>query len=117
MSLKDNLGKIAGKAKVVAEKSGDKIASGVDKATDKIDQKTGGKYKDKLDKVDKLTAKLDKSADATQAGAPDAVAPEVGATDAVAPTAGAPDAAAPTAEVVPPEAEGDATPPTGPMPS
>src|SRR3954451_24680457 len=112
MRLKDNLGKIAGKAKVVAEKSGDKIASGVDKATDKIDQKTGGKYKDKLDKVDKLTAKLDKSADATPPGAP-----EVGATDAVAPTTGAPDAAAPTAEVVPPEAEGDATPPTGPMPS
>ena len=103
MSLKDNLGKIAGKAKVVAEKSGDKIASGVDKATDKIDQKTGGKYKDKLEKVDKLTAELDKSAEATPAGD--------------APQAGATDAAAPTAEVVPPEAEGDATPPTGPMPS
>ena len=102
MSLKDNLGKIAGKAKVVAEKSGDKIASGVDKATDKIDQKTGGKYHGHLEKVDKLTAKLDKSAEAADAGAPDA---------------GAPDATAPTAEVVPPEAEGDATPPTGPMPS
>jgi len=99
MSLKDNLGKIAGKAKVVAEKSGDKIASGVDKATDKIDQKTGGKYKDHLDKVDKLTAKLDKEKAAD------------------APDVGAPGTAAPTAEIVPPEAEGDATPPSGPMPS
>ena len=96
MSLKDNLGKIAGKAKVVAEKSGDKIASGVDKATDKIDKKTGGKYHDKLEKVDKLTSKLDKSQPA-----------EAGATDA----------STPSSEIVPPEAEGDATPPTGTMPS
>ena len=96
MALKDNLSKIAGKAKVVAEKSGDKIASGVDKATDKIDKKTGGKYHDKLEKVDKLTSKLDKDKDAGAAGA---------------------DAPAPAAEVVPPEAEGDATPPTGTMPT
>ena len=99
MSLKENLGKIAGKAKVVAEKSGDKIASGVDKATDKLDKKTGGKYHDKLEKVDNLASKLDKS---KEAGAADAAAP---------------DATAPSAEVVPPEAEGDATPPTGTMPS
>ena len=99
MSLKDNLGKIAGKAKVVAEKSGDKSASGVDKATDKLDKKTGGKYHDKLEKVDKLASKLDKD---KEAGAADAAATD--ATD-------------PAAEVVPPEAEGDATPPTGTMPS
>ena len=99
MSLKDNLGKIAGKAKVVAEKSGDKIASGVDKATDKLDKKTGGKYHDKLEKVDKLASKLDKDK-------------EAGATGAAAT-----DANDPAAEVVPPEAEGDATPPTGTMPS
>jgi hypothetical protein len=99
MSLKDNLGKIAGKAKVVAEKSGDKIASGVDKATDKLDKKTGGKYHDKLEKVDNLASKLDKT---KEAGAADAVTP---------------DATAPSAEVVAPEAEGDATPPTGTMPS
>jgi hypothetical protein len=99
MSLKENLGKIAGKAKVVAEKSGDKIASGVDKATDKLDKKTGGKYHDKLEKVDNLASKLDKS---KEAGAADAAATDV--TD-------------PSAEVVPPEAEGDATPPTGTMPS
>jgi hypothetical protein len=96
MSLKDNLGKIAGKAKVVAEKSGDKIASGVDKATDKLDKKTGGKYHDKLEKVDNLASKLDKNKDAGAA---------------------ATDVTDPAAEVVPPEAEGDATPPTGTMPS
>ena len=94
MSLKDNLGKIAGKAKVVAEKSGDKIASGVDKATDKIDKKTGGKYHDKLEKVDNLASKLDKTK-AEQAA----------------------DATDPAAPAVPPEAERDATPPSGTMPS
>ena len=97
MALKDNLGKLASKAKVVAEKSGDKIASGVDKATDKIDKKTGGKYHDKLEKVDNLASKLDKTTKEGEAAATDA-------TD-------------PAAEVVPPEAEGDATPPTGTMPS
>jgi len=99
MSLKENLGKIAGKAKVVAEKSGDKIASGVDKATDKLDKKTGGKYHDKLEKVDKLASKLDKDKEASAADA------------------AATDPTDPAAEVVPPEAEGDATPPTGTMPS
>ena len=93
MSLKGNLGKIAGKAKVVAEKSGDKIASGVDKATDKIDKKTGGKYHDKLEKVDKLASKLDK----TEGAAADD-------------TAATPPAAAP-------ETAADDTPPTGTMPS
>ena len=82
MSLKDNLAKVAGKAKVVAEKSGDKIASGVDKATDKIDKKTGGKYHDKLEKVDKLASKLDKSeaadAEAPEAAAPTETTPETG---------------------------------------
>ena len=96
MALKDNLGKLASKAKVVAEKSGDKIASGVDKATDKIDKKTGGKYRDKLEKVDNLASKLDKSKE--------------GEADAA-------DRTAPAAEVVPPEAEGDATPPSGTMPT
>ena len=93
MSLKDNLGKIAGKAKVVAEKSGDKIASGVDKATDKIDKKTGGKYHDKLEKVDKLASKLDK----TEAAAGD-------------------DTSASPADAAPDTATDD-TPPTGTMPS
>lgn len=67
MSLKDNLGKIADKAKDVVEKSGDKIAGGVDKVTDKIDEKTGGKYHDKLEKVDELAQKLEKKSDTPEA--------------------------------------------------
>jgi hypothetical protein len=93
MSLKENLGKIAGKAKVVAEKSGDKIASGVDKATDKLDKKTGGKYHDKLEKVDKLASKLDKDRAATDGETTEAT------------------------EATPPAASDTDTPPTGTMPS
>ncbi len=49
--------KVAGKAAGMAAKSGDKIVAGVDKATDMVDKKTGGKYSDKLDKVDDAVAK------------------------------------------------------------
>ena len=45
-------------AKKFAMKNKDKIAAGVDKATDAIDKKTHGKYRDKLDKVDVATAKF-----------------------------------------------------------
>ena len=55
--------KFKDKAKDLVENQGDKIADGVDKATDFIDDKTGGKYTDKLDKVDEMAAKLDKSDD------------------------------------------------------
>lgn len=55
-----NLGKLAKKAKDLADKQGDKISGAVDKATDMVDKKTKGKYSDKLDKVDELAAKLDK---------------------------------------------------------
>ena len=57
-----NLGKLAKKAKQVADKQGDKIASAVDKATDAVDKKTKGKYSDKLDKLDAAAKKLDKKA-------------------------------------------------------
>jgi hypothetical protein len=57
-----NLGKLAKKAKEIADKQGDKIAGAVDKATDVVDKKTKGKYTDKLDKVDGLAKKLDKTA-------------------------------------------------------
>jgi len=40
------------KAKDLAKKNKNKIADGVDKATDVVDDKTGGKHTDKLDKVD-----------------------------------------------------------------
>ncbi|MCB0995546.1 MAG: antitoxin [Acidimicrobiales bacterium] len=55
--------KIKDKAKDLAESSGDKIAAGVDKATDFIDDKTKGKFHDKLEKVDGLAQKLDKTDD------------------------------------------------------
>lgn len=45
------------KAKKAAEEHGDKIADGVDKATDAVDDKTGGKFSDHLDKVDELAEK------------------------------------------------------------
>lgn len=56
-----DLGKLARKAKAMVDKNGERIASGVDKATDFVDKKTGGKHHDKLEKVDDLAAKLDKS--------------------------------------------------------
>jgi hypothetical protein len=40
------------KIKDAAGEHGDKIAEGVDKATDVIDDKTGGKFSDHLDKAD-----------------------------------------------------------------
>ena len=60
MGLKDRLDKVKG----VAARQGGKIASGVDKATDVIDRKTGGKHTDKLQKVDNLADKLRKDDDA-----------------------------------------------------
>ena len=46
------------KAKDLANKNKDKIADGVDKATDVVDDKTGGKYTDHLEKVDDMADKL-----------------------------------------------------------
>jgi hypothetical protein len=112
MSLKDNLNKLnklAGKAKEVAEKSGDKIAAGVDKATDKLDEKTGGKYHDKLEKVDSLAAKLDKKSGAEDTGATAADVPAAAAPAAAAsfPT---PSPAEPAAADTPAAGEGGSTP-------
>jgi MT0933-like antitoxin protein len=58
---KFNLTKLTSKAKELVDKNGDKIASSVDKVTTKIDEKTKGKYHDKLEKVDSAAAKLDKT--------------------------------------------------------
>lgn len=52
------LGKLANRAKSVVEKKGDKIAAGVDKATDFVDKKTKGKYHDRLEKLDDAAARL-----------------------------------------------------------
>lgn len=59
-----NIAKLAQKAKAVVDKNGDKIAAGVGKATDFVDKKTKGKHHDKLEKLDGLAARLDKTNDA-----------------------------------------------------
>jgi hypothetical protein len=64
-----NLSKLAQKAKGLADQHGDKIAAAVDKATNVANEKTKGKYADKLAKVDEAAKKLDKK---RGPGAPDA---------------------------------------------
>ena len=44
------------KAKAMISKDPKKIVDGIDKATDMIDDKTGGKYSDQLQKVDDTVA-------------------------------------------------------------
>jgi hypothetical protein len=49
------------KAKELAAEHGDKVVQGVDKATDVVDDKTGGKYTEHLQKADDATeAAVDK---------------------------------------------------------
>ncbi|HEX7095489.1 MAG TPA: antitoxin [Acidimicrobiales bacterium] len=87
-----NLGKLAAKAKDFVDQNSDKIISSVDKVTDKIDQKTKGKYSDKLQKIDAVAHRLEKkpaadgqsdgesAAEAGQAAPPAAEAPDTGST-------------------------------------
>ncbi|MCO8125705.1 antitoxin [Acidimicrobiia bacterium EGI L10123] len=69
MGLMNKVKKLASKenvdkAKGLAAKNADKITGTVEKATSTIDQKTGGKYRDKLDKVeDSVARNLDKVKD------------------------------------------------------
>lgn len=42
----------SGRIKQLAEDNADKITDTVGKVTDKVDQRTGGKHKDKLDKLE-----------------------------------------------------------------
>lgn len=58
-----DLGKLAKTVKKVVDTKGDKIAAGVEKATDFVDKKTKGKYHDHLEKVDGMAQKLDKTTD------------------------------------------------------
>lgn len=51
-----NLKKRRRQATDVAADHGDKITDGVDKATDFVDDKTGGKHTDKLEQVDEKAA-------------------------------------------------------------
>ncbi len=48
------------KAKTLFDKNKDKIAPAVTKATSAVDKKTGGKYTDKLKKVDEAAGKIAK---------------------------------------------------------
>lgn len=58
-----NLGRLTKTVKKVVDTKGDKIAAGVDKATTFVDKKTKGKYRDKLEKVDGMAQKLDRTKD------------------------------------------------------
>jgi hypothetical protein len=59
-TLKDKLGMSKGKAGDLANQHGDKIDKGMDKASDTIDSKTGGKYSSQID------SGVDKAKDAVQ---------------------------------------------------
>ena len=104
---KFNLTKLTAKAKDLVDKKGDKIAAGVDKVTDKIDQKTKGKYHDKLEKVDSAAAKLDKT---DKSAGDDEVVGEAAATGPA--PADPAEAVAATEDTTP-----DATPPAATPPS
>jgi hypothetical protein len=54
---KDAVGDVVDKAKDLVDKHGDKVTDAVDKGTDFVDEKTGGKASDHLQKVDDLTEK------------------------------------------------------------
>jgi hypothetical protein len=69
-------------AKKFALKNKDKVAAGVDKATDVIDKKTGGKHTDKLRKLDDAAQKF--------AGKTPAPKPDAAVTPDPAPAADAP---------------------------
>ena len=86
-------------AKKFAMKNKEKIAAGVDKATDTIDKKTHGKYHDKLEKVDGATAKLaGKPKEAATATDDAAAAPAETTAPAGAESTPAPETATPAAE-------------------
>lgn len=65
LATKENIDR----AKGLAAKNADKISGAVDKATTTIDQRTGGKYRDKLDKVgDAVDRNLEKAKEETGEG-------------------------------------------------
>ena len=76
-------------AKKFAMKNKEKIAAGVEKATDVVDKKTHGKYHDKLEKADAAAAKFSgkpKQPTTAEADAPaqQAATPEAGAAEPAA---------------------------------
>ena len=54
---KDAIGDVADKAQDLVKDHGDKVTDAVDKGTDFVDDKTGGKASEHLEKVDDLTKK------------------------------------------------------------
>ena len=57
MSFVDTLKGLLGKGKQVASENADKVGGAVDKAGDFVDDKTGGKYADKVDKAQEAAKK------------------------------------------------------------
>lgn len=58
MSLMDTLKGLLGKGKDTVEQNADKINDAVDKAGSFIDEKTGGKYSDKIEKGKEAAKKV-----------------------------------------------------------
>ncbi|MFE3289661.1 antitoxin [Rhodococcus sp. NPDC059234] len=58
MSFVDTLKGLFGKGKQLAAENADKVEDAVDKAGDFVDDKTGGKYKDHVDKVQDAAKKV-----------------------------------------------------------
>jgi hypothetical protein len=58
MGLFDVFKKNKSKGQELLSQHGDKVVEGVDKATDVVDDKTGGKYTGQLDQVDDAAKKL-----------------------------------------------------------
>ena len=71
------------KAKRLAEKNAEKIAKGVDKATDTVNKKTKGKYADKLQKVDEAANKFARKSGGTTTETATSPTPDAGTTDPV----------------------------------
>lgn len=103
-----NLGKLAKTVKKVVDSKGDKIAAGVDKATDFVDKKTKGKFHDKLEKVDAAAGKLDKTTARAAADTGDEAPPPPAAADAV--DGPAAEAEAPPTPADPPSAAAEEAP-------
>ena len=58
------------KAKDFIDKNPDKVRQGIEKAGDVIDARTGGKYADKIDRVQEEAAKRLGGGDAREGGEP-----------------------------------------------
>jgi hypothetical protein len=56
MGLLDRFTKHKAQAEDLLEQHGDKVVQGVDKATDLVDDKTGGKHAETLEKADDAVA-------------------------------------------------------------